>query len=204
MKTDSSAHYRDRRSPPCKRFGRAGVRVALTLLCGLIPTAGAPAEATATAFKEYQVKAAFLFNFSKFVEWPARKFNDSTSPIVIGILGANPFGSELEKTVKGRHINGRDVVVQQFDGAEAARSAHLLFVSAGSDAAVERLLKALDGSGVLTVGESNAFARYGGIVTFLLEGDKLGFTINIEAAGRAGLKISAQLQKLAKGSGKRP
>jgi hypothetical protein len=179
------------------------VATAFCVLCWLTLTAGAPLETPSAAFKEYQVKAAFLFNFSKFVEWPARKFADGTSPIVIGILGTNPFGSELERAVKGRHINGRDVIVQQFDSAEAARSAHLLFVSASSDPSMVSALRALDGSAVLTVGESEAFTRHGGIITLVLEGDKLGFTINIDSAGRAGLKISAQLQKLAMGNGKR-
>jgi hypothetical protein len=175
----------------------------LSVLCGLFLLAAVPLENPTTTFKEYQVKAAFLFNFSKFVEWPARKFADGTSPIVIGILGANPFGSELEKAVRGRHINGREVVVQQFDTPEAARAAHLLFVSASSDPSMVSALRALDGSAVLTVGESDAFTRHGGIITLVLEGDKLGFTINIDSAGRAGLKISAQLQKLAMANGKR-
>ncbi len=175
----------------------------LSVLVGLLLISAGPQENPTAVFKEYQVKAAFLFNFSKFVEWPARKFTDGTSPIVIGILGVNPFGSELEKAVKGRHINGREVVVQQFDTPEAARSAHLLFVSASSDPSMVSALRALDGSSVLTVGESEAFTRHGGIITLVLEGDKLGFTINIESAGRAGLKISAQLQKLAMGNGKR-
>ena len=186
-----------------RRFLRASLRVALSVLCCLALTAGMASESPPATFKEYQVKAAFLFNFTKFVEWPARKFADGTSPIVIGILGANPFGPELEKAVRGRHINGREVVVQQFESAEAARSAHLLFVSAGSDPSIVNALRVLDGSSVLTVGESDAFTRHGGIITLVLEGDKLGFTINIDSAGRAGLKISAQLQKLAMGNGKR-
>jgi hypothetical protein len=189
-------------APPPSR--RAVLRVTLAGLCWLALTAGARSESAPTTFKEYQVKAAFLFNFSKFVEWPARKFADGTSPIVIGVLGVNPFGPELEKAVMHRHINGREVVVQQFESAEAARISHLLFVSAGSDSSILKSLRALEGSAVLTVGESEAFTRNGGMITLVLEADKLGFTINMDSAGRTGLKISAQLQKLAMGNGKKP
>jgi YfiR/HmsC-like len=151
--------------------------------------------------KEYKIKAAFIYNFAKFVEWPAQKLAEDRAPIVIGVLGPNPFGDELENALKGRQINGRPVVVRQFDNPEAAKTAHLLFVSLNDESKLRRALKEY---GVLTVGQSDAFARNGGIITFTFEDDKLRFEINIGAAEQAGLKISSQLQKLARNVRKGP
>jgi len=151
--------------------------------------------------KEYQLKAAFLYNFSKFVEWPARAFSGSDSPLVIGVFRANPFGGELEKAVSGRRINGRAIMVMLVPNAAAARQTHLLFVGAAQDSKLGELREALRGSAVLTVGETDAFSSQGGMITFKLQSDSLRFTINKDPAQQAGLKISAQLQKLAAQSG---
>lgn len=153
--------------------------------------------------KEYRLKAAFLYNFSKFVEWPPHAFPSAESPLVIGVFRANPFGDELEKAVTGRRINGRQIVVMVVSSAAAARQTHLLFVGAGYDSRLAELGDALQGSAVLTVGESEAFSSNGGMITFLLQSDSLRFTINKRPAQRASLKISAQLQKLAAQTGGR-
>ena len=166
------------------------------LALGLAPGS----EADSVIAREYKVKAAFIYNFAKFVEWPAQKLGEST-PLVIGVLGPNPFGDELENALKGRQINGRGIVVRQFDDVETAKAAHLLFVSVNDET---KLRKALKEYGVLTIGQSESFARNGGIITFTFEHDKLGFEINVGAAEQAGLKISAQLQKLAKSVRKGP
>ena len=158
-------------------------------------------KADSTIGREYKVKAAFIYNFAKFVEWPAQKLGGDRTPIVIGVLGPNPFGDELENALKGREINGRGIVVRQFDDAEGAKTAHLLFVSVNDET---KLRKALKEYGVLTIGQSESFTRNGGIITFTFEHDKLGFEINVSAAEQAGLKISAQLQKLAKSVRKGP
>ena len=158
-------------------------------------------RADSTIAREYKVKAAFIYNFAKFVEWPSQKLGGDTAPLVIGVLGPNLFGDELENALKGRQINGRGIVVRQFDDVEAAKAAHLLFVSINDEA---KLRKALKEYGVLTIGQSESFTRNGGIITFTFEHDKLGFVINVGAAEQAGLKISAQLQKLAKSVRKGP
>jgi hypothetical protein len=151
-------------------------------------------KADSTISREYKVKAAFIYNFAKFVEWPSQKLGGDSSPLVIGVLGPNPFGDELENALKGRQINGRPLVVRQFDNIEAAKTAHLLFITLNDES---KLRKASKEYGILTVGQSEAFARSGGIIIFTFEDDKLRFEINIGAAEQAGLKISAQLQKLA-------
>lgn len=148
--------------------------------------------------KEYQLKAAFLYNFTKFVEWPAGSWLESHSPIVIGVFGGNPFGSFLEQTVHDRRINGREIIVRAVTSAEQARATHLLFVPKSvSDEDLAELKSAVEGLAVLTVGESPAFARQGGMITFVLQEDKIRFAINASAAQRSGLKFSSQLQKLA-------
>jgi hypothetical protein len=166
------------------------VGVGALLALGPVPVS----EADSTIAREYKVKAAFVYNFAKFVEWPAQKLGADNAPLVVGVLGPNPFGDELENALKGRQINGRPLVVRQFENIETARAAHLLFVTLNDES---KLRKAFKEYGVLTVGQSEAFARSGGIITFTFENDKLRFEINIGAAEQAGLKISAQLQKLA-------
>ena len=183
--------------PACSITRRVLVGVGAFLALGLVPGS----EADSVVSKEYKVKAAFIYNFAKFVEWPAQKLGSDSAPLVIGVLGPNPFGDELENALKGRQINGRGIVVRQFDDVESARTAHLLFVGVNDET---KLRKALKEYGVLTIGQSESFTRNGGIITFTFDHDKLGFEINVGAAEQAGLKISAQLQKLAKSVRKGP
>lgn len=147
--------------------------------------------------KEYQVKAAFLYNFTKFIEWPASRFPTDTSPFVIAVLGRNPFGEELTAIVRDRKVHGRGYVVKIIDSLDEAASAHLLFVGAGEEELLADKLASLQKAGVLTVGESPRFIAVGGIVNFTLETDKVRFQINQQAGEQAGLKMSAQLLKLA-------
>lgn len=170
--------------------------ISLLLFAGLLLGASRSCLAADAVTKEYRLKAAFIYNFAKFVEWPRGNFANDSSPIVIGVLGANPFGDELGKTVHGRKISGRTIVIKAVSNAAAANGIDMLFVSGREVANFARLERSL-GSGVLTVGESPQFARLGGMIIFNLEGDKLRFEINRGAATRGGLKISAQLQKLA-------
>lgn len=146
--------------------------------------------------KEYKLKAAFIYNFAKFVEWPASVFPNNGSPIVIGVLGRNPFGNELLDAVRDRRIDGRSIEIKQVRTAAEAGATQILFVSAGEERNFGALKNVL-GIGVLTVGESALFAKQGGTINFNLAGDKLRFEINMAAARRSDLRISAQLLKLA-------
>jgi hypothetical protein len=138
---------------------------------------------------EYKVKAAFLFNFLKFVEWPAAS-NDS--PWVIGVLGRDPFGEVLEETVRGKVVSGRPVEVRHYARAADVKDCNILFVgrtdSERSGAPVQ--------SGLLTVGEASGFLKSGGIVNFYLEDNRVHFEIRAGAARSAGLRVSSQLLKL--------
>ena len=148
--------------------------------------------------KEQQLKAALLFNFTKFVEWSPASFPAPDSPLVIGVLGSPSFADEMENVAKNRNVNGHKISVKKLQGAAGARGVHLLFVSASEDARLGELRGALRGANVLTVGESEAFAKSGGVITFVIVGGKVRFDINSTAAGQASVKISAQLQKLAR------
>jgi len=178
------------RAPASRRW-----RVFLPLLAWL-PLLQPVAAADATVSREYRLKAAFLCNFTKFIEWPAARFADAASPVVIGVLAKNPFGAELEKIAQGRTVKGRDLVVKLLATADEAPTVHILFVPAGE----EPRLAATDAwrkIAVVVVGESPRFAPLGGVITFQPEADKVRFAIDLAAAQSVGLKISAQLLKLA-------
>jgi hypothetical protein len=154
--------------------------------------------------KEYQIKAAYLYNFAKFVEWPADCFTNAQSPLVIGVFGQNPFGDELKTIAKDHKINGRDIVIKPVVTTAEAAGVHLMFLGATEDDHVAGMLAALKNSSVLTVGESEKFTAAGGMINFVREADKVRFEINASAAEQRGLKISAQLLKLAKAIHKEP
>jgi hypothetical protein len=170
---------------------------ALSLLWAVPSNAGAADGAAAAPAREYEIKAAFLYNFTKFVDWPAQTFANADAPIVIGVLGDSPCVQALERLVKDRKVNGRTIVVRRIASAAEAKLTQMLFVSSAQEAQFAALEPALQSLPVLTVGESPGFASQGGAIDFVPQGDKIRFEININAAEHAGLKISAQLQKLA-------
>jgi hypothetical protein len=141
--------------------------------------------------KEYRVKAAFLYNFVKFVEWPSRT---DPGPIVICVAGQNPFGSVLVETIRGETVVGRTLesrVILEPDGG-----CHVIFVPAGANASA--YLGAARGTPRLTVGESPDFIQQGGLVRFYLDAGTVRFEINRERAERSGLRISSRLLQLAR------
>jgi hypothetical protein len=159
--------------------------------------------ADVTVGREYQVKAVFLFNFVQFVTWPAAAFPDPQWPITIGILGNDPFGPFLEAAVQGEVIDGRSLTVKRFQQIEEVSGSHMLFVSKSESGRLGQILAAVQGKSILTVGETEAFARQGGIINFITVDKKVRYEINVEAAKRANLDISSKLLWLAKivGSG---
>lgn len=154
-------------------------------------------QAQATQVTEDQLKAAFIYNFTKFVEWPKNSFPDAKSPLVIGVMGNSLFAAEVESAVKDRHVNGRGFVVQRVKSPESAQGLHLLFVEAEQATHFDEMKEILKRNSVLTIGESDLFGKHGGIINFRFDGDKLRFEINLHSADEAGLKMNAQLLKLA-------
>jgi hypothetical protein len=146
---------------------------------------------------EHQVKAAFLYNFTKFVEWPADRLGGA-DPIVIGVYGRNRVCDELHDVVRERKVNGHDVLVKEVREIADAKSVHALYIGADEDDRVREVLPSIRGAGVLTVGETARFAQQGGMIVFVREGDKLRFQINAESAEQSGLKIGSQLLRLAR------
>lgn len=137
---------------------------------------------------EYQVKAAFLFNFLKFVEWPAA----GDGPWVIGILGRDPFGGALDRTVQGKTVNGRAVEVRHYAKPDDVKDCNILFLSRGD---FEKMGAPMQ-PGLLTVGEAPGFLKAGGVINFYLEDNRVHFEIRPEVARFSGLHVSAQLLKL--------
>lgn len=147
---------------------------------------------------EYQVKAAFLFNFAKFVEWPADAFPGVDAPLQICLLGQDPFGREFEEVIGDKSVNGHRIEVIHPSGVPQARGCQIIFVSSSEKRHALEILRGLRGAAVLTVGDTAGFAGMGGIINFVLDDGRVRFEINVKAADRAHLKISARLLTVAK------
>lgn len=169
----------------------------LTILVYLLLVSFTPETNGAEPVPSYSVKAAFIYNFIKFVEWPTTGFKDAQSPYVVGVIGKDPFGPDLKNAMANKTVNGRPIVVIPVSDEET-RNCHALFVSNSEKRRLKAILDRVTGSPILTIGETEEFAQIGGIINFVLEDNKVRFQINIEAAKRADLKIHSTLLNLAK------
>ena len=147
--------------------------------------------------REYQLKAVFLFNFTQFVEWPASSFATDQSPLVIGILGKDPFGAALPEIVSGEKVNGHPVTVQYYSNMEEIKTCHILFINLAEAKKTERVVGSLKGRNILTVSDEPDFSEQGGMVRFFIRDNKIKFQINLEASKAAGLVLSSKLLRLA-------
>ena len=157
----------------------------------------APAYAQRPAVDERELKAVFLFNFVQFTEWPSEAFPDPQSPIVIGVLGDDPFGRVLDDVVSGELVLNRPLVIKRFRRVEEISSCHVLFVSPSEAAQYEEIFARLKGRSILTVGDTEGFAMHGGIIRFVTEQNRIRLRVNVGAAGAAGLTISSRLLRAA-------
>ena len=164
------------------------------ILLGILLGAGlfAP-QLRAQAFKEYDIKAAFLYHLAQFVEWPPEAFPAAETPLVIGVLGQDPFGKALDEIVKDEVVKSRKLVVQRFRQMEEIKICHVLFISQSEAGHLDQILASLKGRHVLSVGDSEDFAQRGGIVRFVTEKNKIRLRINIDSAKAANLTISSKL-----------
>ena len=180
------------------RTSRAWSQSVTFLLFALLSSVYAPADwAQAEAPSEYQLKAAFLFNFAKFIEWPGTSFATPQSPFTICILGTDPFGNVMDDALQGKTVGGRSVAVERSKDLADARHCQIVFVSSAEHRRLPQILSGLHGTHALVVGETEGFAAGGGIIQFSLENDRVHFLINTDAADRAGLKVSSKLLSLA-------
>ena len=146
---------------------------------------------------EYEIKAAFLYNFAKFVEWPPSAFTDPKQPLSVCVFGRDPFGHSLEEAMDGKSVGNRPVILGRARQLADLAGCHVVFVSALESPRLVEILGGMRGHNILLVGESEGFASAGGIIQFVLEQNRVRFAINPDAANRAGLKISSKLLALA-------
>ena len=158
----------------------------------------AAAPGFAQVSKEYQIKAVFLWRLAQFTEWPATAFESADSPIVICVLGENPFGHAIEETVRGETANGRKLVVQHYRGVPEIQTCHVLYVSGSVARQVKEISAALAGKSILTVRDSDGSARsYDTIVRFINEQNKINLRIDLKAATAARLVLDPRLLRAA-------
>jgi hypothetical protein len=170
------------------------VILALTVLTHLCPASDIHAQNSPS---EYQVKAAYLFNFLKFVEWPGQSPGDTPGPWLICVAGENPFGSDLAQVISGKSVQGHELQIKDSLAPGDLHACHILFVSASERKRLPVILAALKGSSTLTVGDMENFTGSGGMIQFIEEDGRVRFVINAGAASGAGLKVSSKLLSLA-------
>lgn len=146
---------------------------------------------------EYQIKAIFLFNFTQFVEWPATVLPQPETPLIIGILGEDPFGNYLEETVTGEKVNGHPLAIEHYKNIAEVKTCHILFVNQAETNKPEQAMINLKGKYILTVSDGNNFIKQGGMIRFFTKNNKIQIQINPEAAREANLTISSRLLSVA-------
>lgn len=168
---------------------------AAVLLLSLVLGTGFHCHAQPT---EYQIKAAFIYNFALFVEWPSRSFAETNSPMTIGVLGKNVFGDSLEQAVSGKAIKGHPLRFKAYSSMAEATNCQVLFISTSEKGRLSKILARLQGTSTLTVTENtDDFIGDGGMINLVIVDNKVRFQINNDAAKKAGLIISSKLLSLA-------
>ena len=167
--------------------------VVFTLLGMLMPSAMAAPNGP----QEYQVKAVFLFNFTQFIGWPPATPAEAQTPIVIGILGDDPFGSYLDDTVRGEKVGDRPLVVRRYRHLDDVDDCQILFISRSEAMHFEQIAARLKDRSILTVSDADQSGKRGGIVRFVTEKDRVKLHISVNSAKDAGLTISSKLLRVA-------
>jgi hypothetical protein len=149
--------------------------------------------AYAAAPSEYEVKAVFLFNFSQFVSWPSAAFDKANAPMIIAVLGTDPFGHELDAVVEGEHVGTHPLVVRRFHDVSEIKDCHILFIDRSESAQLAKIVQALRGRSILTVSDIDNATRAGVMVDLVKQSDRIRLRINVAEARADGLTISSQL-----------
>jgi YfiR/HmsC-like len=186
-------NFKKRKRRTGKRFGRA--LALLGLMAGLLRVNSGFAEDSPVS--EYQVKAIFLFNFAKYVDWPATAFTNAATPITIGVLGTDPFGDNLQNMVKGKTINGRTFLVKHLTADSDLSGCQILFISDSEASRMGEILAKAGALPILTVGEGEDFAKNDGIIHFILKDGKVRLEIDLTSVKKTGLAISSKLLAVA-------
>ena len=175
------------------------LRLLITVAMVILPSLGFEAHAQdSSVSSEYLIKAGFIYNFANLVQWPSNAFTQPDSPIVIGILGEDRFGTVLDRALAGKKVNGRIFLVKRLKSVTDLKECHIVFVSSSEMAHLAEAIHLVKGMPILTIGEIPGFARRGGIINLVLEDNKVHFEVNVEAAKEADLNISSRLLALAR------
>lgn len=150
-----------------------------------------------SSMNEYQVKAQFLLNFVKYIDWPENASAGASSPIVIGIMGKDNLNNDLQRVAEGKSINGRTIIIKSVADGDALGGCAILFISASEDSQLDAILGKTSAQPILTVGEDRSFLQKGGIINFALKDGKIRLEINLRAARQAKLQISSKLLSVA-------
>lgn len=182
------------------RTSRRTFKVLYIFLLAFCLSSGLPAKALASSplspVSEYQAKAAFLFNFAMFANWPKESFSDEKSPLIIGVLGTDTVEDAL-KTIEGETINNRKVTIEHFAVVEGIKRCHLLFISSSERHRLSEIIQMLGDSSVLTVSDMEGFTRQGGMIGLLTTQNRIRFAINMDSIHRTRITISSRLLNLA-------
>ena len=166
--------------------------LALAWMLGVIPCLGAPVSRPT----DYDVKAAYLYNFARFVEWPVNVASTSDS-FTVCVLGQDPFGPALDATRAGEKIGGKRATAKRISTPKEAATCQILFLSSAEEGRVDQVIEALRKEAVLTVSDMPKFSQRGGMIQFVLEGNRVRFEVNLSAVQQAGLNLSSELLKVA-------
>jgi hypothetical protein len=172
------------------------------ILCFLLVVTGhfhnTAAYEDSTTPPEYAVKAAFIYNFAKYIQWPAASASEAKKPFVIGIIGKDPFGQAIDDAMRGLSMQDRTVVVRRLTGIDDVTACSILFISSTEKNNLQRILDVLRKAPVLTVGDMDQFAERGGMINLTTEENRVRFEINVEAIERVGMKPGSHLLRLAR------
>jgi len=146
---------------------------------------------------DYQVKATYLYNFGRFIEWPGKVAAAQGGSFTVCVLGQDPFGPSLDATLAGETIGGKTIVAKRISSAEESGDCQILFLSLTDDSRLNKLIADLDKKAVLTVSDAPQFIKRGGMIQFVLEGKRVRFEVNLTATQHAGLTLSSELLKVA-------
>jgi|SRR6185436_4800556 len=150
-------------------------------------------EVSGQSASEYQVKAVFIYNFTRFIDWPSEAFKSPDEPFIIGIIGEDPFGTYLDETVTGEKIGTHPIQIQRFADIKQVVKCHILYVSSYEPEEAEKILSAVADKSILTVSDATAFNKWGGMIRFFTENNKIRLQVNVEASKKSGLTISSKL-----------
>jgi hypothetical protein len=180
--------------------------IAACLVCLTLATAlaGWAQSGDSSDSSEYLIKAGFTYNFAKLIDWPSGAFAQPDSPIVIGVLGTDPFNGTLDQVLKGKEANGRAFEVRHLKWGADLKGCNILFVSDSETVHLDELLRNIKGLPILTIGQTADFALRGGIINFVVEDNRVRFEINADAAKQANINISSRLLSLAIPVGRKP